>query len=362
MISHPLNIKSMERKRAETSSALWRFVIPVILLAIGIVELDASPCLFLFDLILPSTGRFEASYKDNSIWVTGASAGIGAEIVCQLVEAEAGRIVLSARRVDKLKQVARDCVARFDKNGDKSSSTTISIVPYDATDVDTAGMIVDKALEGGPIDVVILNAGIYQSQKALETSPDEARRIMRINYEAPVELFNALVIADAWKQRGYGQVLAVSSIAAHLKTALASTYVASKSALGAYFHTVYAEESSWLRVSVACPGPVVSDVWKAAGVKTSKASELSKMPVHRAVQLMLTGSIGPSFLFYETWIGSFLFQIALWFNSQFPTFFQTINHSLARVRVSQWERNGVDEFALSAFIYGLIERAASWIA
>jgi short-subunit dehydrogenase len=333
----------------------WLLVVPIVL-AVCHRALDASPSLFLYDLVLPSAGRFVSAYKNKTIWVTGASSGIGAELVCQLVQAEAGRIVLSARRVDKLEQVAKDCSERAENNDERSSTarTVLSIVPYDAMDVDSTEAVVHKALEGGSIDMVILSAGIYQLKRGLETPQAESRAIMRVNYESAVELFNALVRLDKWKERGHGQVLAVSSVAGHMHIGLASTYVASKHALGAYFHTVQAEESSWLRTSVACPGPIVSDAWNAIGAKTTEVSDSAKMPVHRAVKLMLTGSTGPSFLFFETWIGNADIQLVLWVKAHFPTPLRVINQVVARIRVAIWERDGVDEFDVGALLSGAI--------
>jgi short-subunit dehydrogenase len=340
-------------KKVKRNAGLWLLVVPIVLAVFHRV-LDASPSLFLYDLMLPSDRRFVSAYKGKTIWVTGASSGIGAELVCQLVEAEAGRIVLSARRVDKLEQVAKDCSKRAN-NDERSVSTVLSIVPYDAMDADSTETVVNKALEGGSIDMVILNAGIYQVKRALETPQAESRAIMRVNYESVVELFNALVRLDKWKERQSGQVLAISSIAGHFHVGLSSTYVASKHALGAYFHTVQAEESSWLRTSVACPGPVVSDAWNAIGVETTEEIESAKMPVHRAVKLMLTGTIGPSFLFFETWIGNAVIQLLFWVKSHFPTLFHTILQLISRIQLAIWDKDGVQEIDAGALIIGLIQ-------
>ncbi len=50
--------------------------------------LDANPALFAYDLTVSNRHRY-AAFENKTIWVTGASSGIGAELVCELVKAQA---------------------------------------------------------------------------------------------------------------------------------------------------------------------------------------------------------------------------------------------------------------------------------
>ena len=60
-----------------------------ILLAVIWLVVDASWALFLYDLLTPTKYR---AMRDKTVWVTGASSGIGAELVCRLVSANASHI------------------------------------------------------------------------------------------------------------------------------------------------------------------------------------------------------------------------------------------------------------------------------
>lgn len=69
------------------------YILLPLLVAILWQVLDANPSLFLYDLLVPQN-RSYYSLQNKTIWVTGASSGIGAEIICELVKAQASHGVL----------------------------------------------------------------------------------------------------------------------------------------------------------------------------------------------------------------------------------------------------------------------------
>ena len=91
-----------------------RVIVVVLPLAAAILwrVLDANPSLFVYDIVIPSTLRY-ASLQNRTVWVTGASSGIGAEIVCQLVQANVahGEYVSRSSRVSlgSLRVLIRCC-------------------------------------------------------------------------------------------------------------------------------------------------------------------------------------------------------------------------------------------------------------
>lgn len=66
---------------------LLTIVLPVLIALLWRV-LDANPALFGYDLIVSNRRRYEC-FENKTIWVTGASSGIGAELACELVNARA---------------------------------------------------------------------------------------------------------------------------------------------------------------------------------------------------------------------------------------------------------------------------------
>ena len=289
-------------------------------------------------LLLSRTTRFSA-LKDKTIWVTGASSGIGAELVCQLVHAEARHVILSSRRHERLTQVAQTCSQEA-----PGSPTVLSVLPYDAeaTDARITEATVTKAIEmsGKSIDMIFLNAGMYQVKPALQSNIEDTRQIMRVNYESPVELVLTLMRLNGWKERGYGHIVVTASLVSHGGHSLASTYSASKHALRGFFQSLSAEEFQWLRVDFVCPGAVKTNIWNALGNDTVVADDSAKLEVERFVQLMLTGVVGPWVFFHETWISKAPGLMWITLAAYSPLLFHFAIHAFGFARFTVWENSG----------------------
>jgi NADP-dependent 3-hydroxy acid dehydrogenase YdfG len=84
------------------------------------------------------------------VWITGASSGIGASLAKDLCR-KGARVVLSARRLDKLNEVASSCAG---------SAYEPFVLPLDVTDLDAQKNAFDTVLKKfGRLDSVVLNAG-----------------------------------------------------------------------------------------------------------------------------------------------------------------------------------------------------------
>jgi short-subunit dehydrogenase len=200
------------------------------------------------------------------------------------------------------------------------------------------------------IQVLILNAGHYQVNPALQTPFQDTHDMMRVNFLAPVQIATSLLLG--WKERGYGHIVVVSSIMARGGHSLASSYVASKQALRGYFLSLSTEEYSWLRVDVVCPGAVATDLWKAQHVAADHGPTLS---VPRVADLLLTGVVGPHALFYETWISRWDGLLWLFLSTYFPNLFALCIHLLGTARMAIWSKTGEDALHIPKLVLALGE-------
>lgn len=188
------------------------------------------------------------NYK--TIWITGASSGIG-EACAYLFAKEKANLILTATRADKLKEVQNKCI---------SLGTRCEILPYDLSDLDNIDELTDKAVAiFGKIDTVFLNAGISQRSKTLDTSYKVDEKIMTVNFFAPVKITKRLL--PSMINNGGGTIAVTSSISGKFGFPLRSAYASSKFAVYGFFETVHAEYyEDNIRVVMVCPGRIKTNI------------------------------------------------------------------------------------------------------
>jgi short-subunit dehydrogenase len=168
---------------------------------------------------------------DKTIWITGASSGIGEQLAYQLAE-RGNRLILSARRKDVLENVKSNCAAVAQKN--------IQVLALDLANIESLDEAADSALNiYGNIDVLINNGGISQRSLVNETSFEVDQRVMNVNYFSAVKLTKN-VLPGMIKKNG-GHVLITSSLVGKFGTPFRSAYSASKHALHGFYEALAAE-------------------------------------------------------------------------------------------------------------------------
>lgn len=190
------------------------------------------------------------SIKKRTIWITGASSGIG-EACAYLYARQGVNLILTATRVDRLDEVQEECIRL---------GAQCAVLPYDLADLTHIDELVDKAIAAfGRIDVVFLNAGISQRSKILETDSKVDDKIMDVNFFAPVKIGKRL-LPDMIKQGG-GTIAVTTSISGKFGFPLRSAYASSKFALYGFFETLHAEYYDQdIRVVMVCPGRVRTNI------------------------------------------------------------------------------------------------------
>lgn len=353
-------------------------------------SLDANPLLFMYDAYITKTATIGATVSDGTrrildatalegktVWITGSSSGIGAELAIQLASAGVGHLILSGRRMDKLHSVAKNCsesqLIRTNALG-KEQNVKISLLPFDILGgLEVLDEAVSNALDAAEvgIDIIILNAGQYFCAPALDTNVDEALSdLMQVNFASPVQLAHKLMLRDRWKERKHGHIVTISSLMGRGAAPLNAVYSASKHALRGYFHSLAAEEKSWLRVDVILPGAVNTGLWNASWsskneVGDDKAGQLqaddrSKMPVERCVQLIISSMIGPSYMFFESWISRNPGLLWVYLASYEPCTFHVLTNIIAPLRLSMWKK-GEDALYLPTMLQHLLKSFLEYI-
>lgn len=164
--------------------------------------------------------------------VTGATSGIGRAIAVELARAGAN-LVLLARREDRLRQLVAEIAA---------IGREAEAVPGDVTDPAARQRAVEAAAARfGGLDILVNNAGIGALGPFAQADPARLRRIMEVNFFAPVELTRvALPLLGRAK---HSIVVNVGSILGHRAIPCSSEYCASKFALRGFSEALRAELS-----------------------------------------------------------------------------------------------------------------------
>ncbi|WP_371234483.1 SDR family NAD(P)-dependent oxidoreductase [Pseudomonas sp. QE6] len=114
------------------------------------------------------------SLAGRTVLVTGASSGIGAHLA-RLAGSAGANVVLAARRVERLEQVAKD----IEWEGSRALSVALDVT--DRTSVEAAFDAAEAHF--GVVDVVLNNAGIGNGQRPLEITEDEWRMMLSTNLD-----------------------------------------------------------------------------------------------------------------------------------------------------------------------------------
>ena len=187
-------------------------------------------------------------YDGRVFWVTGASSGIGAALAEALAHAGAALIV-SGRNTEALAALA-----------DRLAGEAL-VLPFETTDIAALPEIVARAWAWrGGVDGLINNAGISQRSLALDTGLEVYRRIMEVDFFAPLALTQLLL--PLMVARRAGHVVAVSSVAGKLGTPLRTGYCAAKHALVGYCDALRGEmeQAYGVRVTTVLPGSVRTQI------------------------------------------------------------------------------------------------------
>ncbi|RNA69962.1 SDR family oxidoreductase [Alteribacter keqinensis] len=189
--------------------------------------------------------------KDKVVVITGASSGIGEAIA--LLAAEAGaKVVLAARRTDKLEQLS----SRIESETAQKSL----VVKTDVTNRTEVEQLVEKAKqEFDSVDVLVNNAGVMQLSFMKNDKVDEWERMVDVNIKGV--LFGIHASLPAMLEQGGGQIINVSSVAGHEVFPSSAVYSATKYAVRALSMGMEKELSkAGVRVTNISPGAVESEL------------------------------------------------------------------------------------------------------
>jgi NADP-dependent 3-hydroxy acid dehydrogenase YdfG len=191
--------------------------------------------------------------------ITGASSGIGADAAELLAESGA-KVVLSARRADRLEELAEKI---------RAAGGEALVVESDVTDPNQMKDVAAKTVEAfGKLDVWVNNAGVMPLSPVAMGRVDEWNRMVDVNIKG---VLNGVAAAHPiMLEQGSGHFINVSSVAGHIVFPGAAVYCATKFAVRALSEGMRMESGGTVRVTNISPGAVSTELADGIGVDEIK--------------------------------------------------------------------------------------------
>ncbi|MFH1806335.1 MAG: SDR family oxidoreductase [Pseudomonadota bacterium] len=189
-----------------------------------------------------------SNIANKVILITGASSGIG-EATARLLAASGAKIVMGARRTDRLEQIAAD----IRKDGGQVDYRAV-----DVTNADNVEAFVYFAQKlHGRVDVLFNNAGVMPLSPMNALKTREWDNMIDVNIRGVLNGIAAVL--PLMEEQGSGQIINTASIGAHVVVPTGAVYCATKYAVWAISEGLR-QESTHIRVTVISPGVVETEL------------------------------------------------------------------------------------------------------
>ena len=191
-------------------------------------------------------------FKGRTVLVTGGGSGIGEAIACQFAK-KGTNVILTGRRESELQRVALKCSSY----GVRTWCRQLDLEKKESID----SLVEWINAEGHKISFFLLNAGVSQRAKALETGIETDRKLMEVNYFGGVYLIKSLKEMILSSESIH--IAAVSSISGLFGFPLRSAYCASKRAIHGFYESLDLEYPN-IHVTLLVPGRIRTEISRSA--------------------------------------------------------------------------------------------------
>lgn len=227
---------------------------------------------------------------DKKIIVTGAGAGIGRELVLQLLAkgAHVAALDINGENLEKLK--------------DESKSDNLSIHVVDVSNDDSINKFKEEYYKRHQvIDGLINNAGIIQPFINIDKlDMDIINRVMDINFYGPLKLTKMFL--PELLNREEGHIVNVSSMGGFFPFPGQTVYGASKAALKLFTEGLYSELlDTNVKVTIVFPGAIATDIAKNSKVDMEvkeSSSKVKMLSAKKAAEIIINGIKKDKFQLY----------------------------------------------------------------
>jgi NADP-dependent 3-hydroxy acid dehydrogenase YdfG len=180
---------------------------------------------------------------DKVVAITGASSGIG-EATALLLAARGAKVVLGARRVDRLEEL----VARITKNGGEAMAVPTDVVKRG----DLENLVKATLARFGRLDVLVNNAGIAPISPIDELRVDDWDNMIDVNIKGV--LYGIAAALPVFRKQAFGHFVTVASVSGLKIVPNQAVYAGTKNAVRTICEGLRQEAGQNLRVTTVSPG------------------------------------------------------------------------------------------------------------
>lgn len=198
--------------------------------------------------------RFQEAHRHRP-WalVTGGSSGMGLEYARQLAVIGCNLLLVSNQK-EELERAA----------GSLKQGCDILVIPHYqdlATETAAEELFAFCQTENLQIDILINNAGMFFFEELSRENEAKALKMLHLHVFTPMRL--CILFGDAMKQRGYGYIINMSSMAAQLPCPGITVYSATKAFLKSFGKSLYFEMRPYgVGVTTVCPAAIATPLYK----------------------------------------------------------------------------------------------------
>lgn len=189
-------------------------------------------------------------FYGKTIWITGASSGIGRAVAIELSK-ENTNLILSDINLTGLEEVASEC---------RKNKSIVQVVQMDMGNENSVVSVAESVIsKNQKIDCLYQFAGISQRSLVVETPMFVDRKIFEINFFGAIALTKAVL--PLMIKNGGGHLAVTSSLVGKFGFPYRSSYSATKHALHGFFESLRSENYQHkIRVSIFIPGRVRTNI------------------------------------------------------------------------------------------------------
>jgi hypothetical protein len=212
--------------------------------------------------------------------VTGASSGIGEELA-RCFAVGGFDLVLVARSADKLRALAADL--------ESAHGVTVRVQPSDLSQrAAAAGLGAALRRKQVTVDVLVNNAGVLEQGVFCDIAPERHAELIDLNVSGLTAML--AVFLPGMRERGWGRVLNVASIAAFQPVPTLATYAATKAYVLSLTESLSEElKSTGVRITALCPGITATQMVSRAAAANDKLGNLPGFLIGDAAQVAAEG-------------------------------------------------------------------------